>query len=135
MALKRKIALEDFVLAFTILLTFSYPFIITFFILYKEHEKRFYAKSVMEKVLKVLVSENCEEMFVEVIPHIHKGLLGKVLEFEEICSKTAGKNVIAKEFIPKDGEFIYRIKLSEGRLSLVGIWEGETFRVILIDYD
>ncbi len=135
MALRKRIAVEDFILALTVLLTFSYPFIITFFILYKEHKKRFYAKSVMEKILNVLVSNDCKERFIEIIPYIHESLLGKVYEFEKVCLKTAGKKVIAKEFIPKDGEFVYRIKLSKGELSLIGIWERETFRVILIDYD
>ncbi|HIP43482.1 MAG TPA: hypothetical protein EYG91_06310 [Aquifex aeolicus] len=138
MALKRKFHVEDVILIFTVFATFIYPFIITFFILYKESVKERIAQNILDRVTNVFLSLDCKDRLVELVPYIYFPMVSKeyMKSLKKICSKTSGKSVLNKTLRKENEELVYILRINGGSLKLIGRWENDKdFRIILIDYD
>jgi len=130
MALKKSYRLEDLILFLTILFTFSYPFLVTAFILLREEEKKQEALAVFRKALELLTS-NC------------KANLGKLLllsdsvrpeEFLPLCEKLEGEKPMGDRFEVFGEGGLYEVKLRKGILRLAGVWKGESFKILYAEY-
>ncbi|NPA32249.1 MAG: hypothetical protein GXO04_01335 [Aquificae bacterium] len=135
MVVRRNLRIEDVVITLTVLLTFLYPLIITLLILYEENTKERKALKIMEKALSALTSPQCEERIPEIIPRLHVTDFHYIMHIKDLCKHTAGKKPVSRKLKRENGELIYNVLLPDGKLRIVGAWEDETFKIILIDYD
>ncbi len=131
MALKRELKAEDIVLGLTVLFTFLYPLIITGIILFQEAEKENRALKRINKILEVLTRRDCEESVFEIAPYTEV----EPSRLKTLCVFTKGRGVKGSEVKREGDELIYRARVNDGFLTIVGVWDMNRFRIIFIGYD
>ena len=131
MALRKEWHIEDIVLGLTVIFTFLYPVIITGIILFQETQKEEKALKRISKILSALTSGDCEERVFEIAHYTEVN----PAQLQSLCRFTAGKRIISKQIKRENNELIYRAKLNNGYLTVVGVWELSRFRIIFIGYD